>query len=121
MNTYIGPRYIRIVGRRRIESADTHITQQTSKERIVHSVGRRVRNMCQATGSAKLLPQPLIKPWRTRSDRAQATIDGEEFNKSMWLWRGMKDMTLDLAEFMRVGGTEMAPMSTSASKEVAFK
>ena len=33
----------------------------------------------------------------------------------------MQDLTLDTAEFQRKGGTELAPMSTSQSKSIAFK
>ena len=33
----------------------------------------------------------------------------------------MQDLSIDQDEFMRIGGTELAPMSTSASKSVAFK
>jgi len=33
----------------------------------------------------------------------------------------MKDMTLDMDKFKEFGGTEMAPMSTSASRDVALK
>ena len=35
--------------------------------------------------------------------------------------RGMADLTLDTAEFLDHGGTELAPMSTSNSRSVAFK
>ena len=33
----------------------------------------------------------------------------------------MQDLSIDQDEFMRIGGTELAPMSTSHSKSVAFK
>ena len=33
----------------------------------------------------------------------------------------MQDLTLDTAKFMKYGGTELAPMSTSNSQSVAFK
>ena len=50
-----------------------------------------------------------------------AQLDPEEFTHEVELWRGMADLTLDQDEFMRKGGTELAPMSTSKSKSVAFK
>lgn len=37
------------------------------------------------------------------------------------LWRGMRDMALDQDAFCAGGGTELAPMSTSADKTVALK
>ena len=50
-----------------------------------------------------------------------AQIDPEGFTKEVVLWRGMQDLTLDKDEFTKKGGTELAPMSTSHSKSVAFK
>ena len=50
-----------------------------------------------------------------------AQIDPEEFTQRIELWRGMQDLSIDQGEFMSMGGTELAPMSTSRSKSVAFK
>eukprot|EP00286_Rhodomonas_abbreviata_P022494 CAMPEP_0181301142 /NCGR_PEP_ID=MMETSP1101-20121128/7264_1 /TAXON_ID=46948 /ORGANISM="Rhodomonas abbreviata, Strain Caron Lab Isolate" /LENGTH=469 /DNA_ID=CAMNT_0023406423 /DNA_START=215 /DNA_END=1625 /DNA_ORIENTATION=+ len=47
-------------------------------------------------------------------------LDPKGFNKVMWLWRGMKDKTLDFEQFKEYGGTELAPMSTTKSREVAL-
>mmetsp|Transcript_3326 Transcript_3326/g.7156 ORF Transcript_3326/g.7156 Transcript_3326/m.7156 type:complete len:342 (-) Transcript_3326:3-1028(-) len=52
--------------------------------------------------------------------RVEAQEAPEEFNKVMLLYRGMKDTSLDQQKFMDVGGTETAPMSTSAKKDVAL-
>ena len=43
-----------------------------------------------------------------------------DFHKEVSLWRGMRDLTI-MAEFKDIGGTEMASMSTSRDKMVAFK
>ena len=46
----------------------------------------------------------------------------EEYNKTLHLWRGMKDKDLDLDKCKRMGGTELALMtlmSTTASRPVA--
>ena len=43
----------------------------------------------------------------------------KQFNKTVWLWRGMKNMSIDVESFMEEGGTEMAPMSTTKSEKVA--
>ena len=50
-----------------------------------------------------------------------AQIDPAGFTQEVVLWRGMQDLTLDQDEFTTKGGTELAPMSTSRSKSVAFK
>ena len=50
-----------------------------------------------------------------------AQIDPAGFTQEVVLWRGMQDLTLDQDEFTSKGGTELAPMSTSRSKSVAFK
>jgi hypothetical protein len=61
----------------------------------------------------------LIKAWRAHSHRAQGKLDVHEWIKTKWLYRGMKGFTLEA--FKEHGGTELAPMSTSASKEVAMR
>ena len=38
----------------------------------------------------------------------------------MVLWRGMRDMTVDIEKFMVEGGSEFAPMSTTREKDVAL-
>ena len=50
-----------------------------------------------------------------------AQLDRANFTQEVLLWRGMQDLSLDQDEFMRNGGTELAPMSTSKSQSVAFK
>jgi len=50
-----------------------------------------------------------------------ARLDPQAFTQEMILWRGMQDLTLDRDEFMSNGAAELAPMSTSQSKSVAFK
>ena len=42
-----------------------------------------------------------------------------DFTKERTLWRGMANMIV-LEEFKQCGGTELAPMSTSASKATAY-
>lgn len=49
----------------------------------------------------------------------QAVLDPELFASETILWRGMKNMALDIAEFKAIGGTELAPMSTTSSEDVA--
>ena len=39
--------------------------------------------------------------------------DREGYARSMYLYRGMKDMEMDIDEFKNVGGVELAPMSTT--------
>lgn len=41
------------------------------------------------------------------------------FNQELALWRGVKDREVDWETFAVTGGTELAPMSTTPSKEVA--
>ena len=48
-----------------------------------------------------------------------AKVDPAHYNEIVFLWRGMRNVTMDLDEFMRQGGTELAAMSTSSNKEVA--
>ena len=43
-----------------------------------------------------------------------------DYYEEVSFWRGMRDRTI-MAEFKKKGGTEMAPMSTSRDKTVAFK
>ena len=50
-----------------------------------------------------------------------AQLHPQEFTQRIELWRGMQDLSIDQGEFMSMGGTELAPMSTSRSKSVAFK
>jgi hypothetical protein len=52
--------------------------------------------------------------------KVAAKLNAEEYNQVLHLWRGMKNMTFDLAEFKKHGGTELAPMSTSAHKSIAM-
>lgn len=43
-----------------------------------------------------------------------------DFTKVMWLYRGMKDMTVDTQTFLEKGGTELAMMSTTNKLDVAM-
>jgi len=51
----------------------------------------------------------------------EARQDPEGYNRTLRLWRGMRDRDLDLDKFKREGGTELAVMSTSAHRSVAEK
>mmetsp|Transcript_57852 Transcript_57852/g.188029 ORF Transcript_57852/g.188029 Transcript_57852/m.188029 type:complete len:573 (-) Transcript_57852:158-1876(-) len=51
----------------------------------------------------------------------QSKLDPESFNQEVILWRGMANAQLDLEMLRKEGGTEMAPMSTTQSKDVALK
>ena len=48
-----------------------------------------------------------------------AKSDPAAYARKTKLYRGMKDMCIDLAKFKKVGGVELAPMSTSNLKSVA--
>mmetsp|Transcript_27426 Transcript_27426/g.58289 ORF Transcript_27426/g.58289 Transcript_27426/m.58289 type:complete len:132 (-) Transcript_27426:395-790(-) len=50
----------------------------------------------------------------------QAQVDATSFAKETILWRGMKNVEVDIQKFREHGGTEMAPMSTTTNEEVAF-
>jgi len=53
--------------------------------------------------------------------RIEARDAPEVFNSIVYLYRGMRDTAIvDEKAFMTTGGTETAPMSTSAKKEVAL-
>lgn len=69
-----------------------------------------------------------VHPWRlvvhyldrgVKKLRASSAKDGHIFQEERDLWRGMKDVDLDIAEFQFLGGTELAPMSTSANRDRA--
>eukprot|EP00747_Dinoflagellata_sp_TGD_P151343 gnl/TRDRNA2_/TRDRNA2_177205_c1_seq14.p1 gnl/TRDRNA2_/TRDRNA2_177205_c1~~gnl/TRDRNA2_/TRDRNA2_177205_c1_seq14.p1 ORF type:complete len:197 (+),score=37.87 gnl/TRDRNA2_/TRDRNA2_177205_c1_seq14:70-591(+) len=51
----------------------------------------------------------------------QAKLDPEAFAAEIFLWRGMANVTTDMDKLKKQGGTELAPMSTSADKSVAIK
>lgn len=51
----------------------------------------------------------------------QAKRNPEEFAQKAVLWRGLKNLMLNIEEFKKVGGTELAPMSTTSSEDVARK
>lgn len=53
--------------------------------------------------------------------QVQSKLDPESFNQEVILWRGMANAQLDLEMLRKAGGTEMAPMSTTQSKDVALK
>merc|ERR1712032_731318 len=50
-----------------------------------------------------------------------AKLEPKKYNEQVLLWRGMKNMTLDLEAFSEQGGTELAPMSTTKNREIAQK
>jgi len=56
-----------------------------------------------------------------KMQKVEAKRDPVAYASKKRLYRGMKDMHMDLAAFQRVGGVEMAPMSTSDLKSVACK
>ncbi len=78
-------------------------------------------------------PKPTVEkhPWQLTVyflDRAikklrqvKAKVDAEAFAKQTTLWRGLKDKTLDVENFLKFGGTELAAMSTTADEDVARK
>jgi len=49
----------------------------------------------------------------------QAQVNPQAFAGETTLWRGMKNLAVDVKEFAEFGGTEMAPMSTTTNEEVA--
>mmetsp|Transcript_2538 Transcript_2538/g.3615 ORF Transcript_2538/g.3615 Transcript_2538/m.3615 type:complete len:184 (-) Transcript_2538:14-565(-) len=49
-----------------------------------------------------------------------AKLNPEEFNCIKELYRGMADMQVDAEMIQRLGGTELAPMSTTDQKQVAL-
>jgi len=51
--------------------------------------------------------------------KVEARQNPERYNQTLHLWRGMRAVDLDLHEFKRLGGTELAPMSTTATRSVA--
>jgi hypothetical protein len=51
--------------------------------------------------------------------KVEAKQNREGYAQTKILWRGMKDRDLDLDEFKRLGGTELAPMSTTLKRSVA--
>ena len=51
--------------------------------------------------------------------KVEARQNPEGYTQTKILWRGMKDRDLDLDEFKRLGGTELAPMSTTLKRSVA--
>ena len=56
----------------------------------------------------------LLSASRLRANlNAGLGADPEGYARSMCLYRGMKDMKIDIDEFKRVGGVELAPMSTT--------
>jgi hypothetical protein len=49
-----------------------------------------------------------------------ALLHPEEFNTPKWLYRGMKNMTVDAQHIKRRGGTQRALMSTTENLQVAL-
>jgi len=49
----------------------------------------------------------------------QAQVNPQAFAGKTTLWRGMKNLEVDVKEFAELGGTEMAPMSTTTNEDVA--
>jgi hypothetical protein len=54
-----------------------------------------------------------------KMQKVEAKLTPEEYTKTKILWRGMKDRSLNIDEFKRIGGVELAPMSTTSDKDVA--
>jgi hypothetical protein len=50
-----------------------------------------------------------------------AKINAEQFAAETVLWRGLSNMTVDIEDLKKYGGTEMGMMSTTADKRVAMK
>ena len=51
--------------------------------------------------------------------KVEARQNPATYNQTQYLWRGMKDVDLDLDQFKVLGGTELAPMSTTSTRSVA--
>ena len=70
----------------------------------------------------RVCPHPIKTTMYFLSDalkklrKVDAKTHPDAYNELVYLWRGMKNMSIDLANFKKHGGTELAPMSTTASK-----
>jgi len=53
--------------------------------------------------------------------KVRAKTDPKDFNSQVVLWRGLSNSKLDMHKFQEEGGTELAPMSTTRSWEIAKK
>ena len=53
--------------------------------------------------------------------RVKAEADAEAFAKQTTLWRGLQNVSVDIENFLKLGGTELAPMSTTTDEDVARK
>jgi hypothetical protein len=65
-----------------------------------------------------LCPSRIPAPPRAPSLILLPQTNPEDFNVVVWLYRGLKDMTVDTQALHRLGGTEMAAMSTTDNREV---
>ena len=50
-----------------------------------------------------------------------AKTNPHEYNQVIYLWRGIKNRVMDLEEFKKHGGTELATMSATGNKEIAMR
>ena len=56
---------------------------------------------------------------KLRPRKVGAKVHPARYNEIVFLWRVMGNITMDLDEFKRHGGTELAAMSTSSSRDIA--
>ena len=54
-----------------------------------------------------------------KMQKVEAKLDPEAYANTKILWRGMKDGRMDIEGFKRIGGVELAPMSTTSDRDVA--
>ena len=54
-----------------------------------------------------------------KMQKVEVKLNPLAYADTMTVWRRMKDMDMDLEEFKRIGGVELAPMSTSGDRQVA--
>ena len=73
----------------------------------------------------RLKPHPLkftvyfLDESLTKLRTVDARLRPSQYNQVKYLWRGMRNMTLDEAKFMEEGGSELAAMSTTEDLHVA--
>ena len=75
----------------------------------------------------RIKPHPLkftmyfLDEGLTKLRTVDARLRPHAYNKVKFLWRGMRNMTLDADKFMEDGGSELAPMSTTEDLNIAVK
>jgi hypothetical protein len=55
-----------------------------------------------------------------KMQKAEAKLNPEAYAKTKILWRGMKDRSMDIEEFKRIGGVALAPMTTTSNQTEMF-